>query len=171
MRLLIATLALIAAAPAWAQGKPPPADLQKTVQPQTDVERLGDKAEGVVRQPMKDIGLMRENPPEVLKDAQKAPYSLAGIKRCPDFLRAVAELDAVLGPDVDAVDEQGDALPTRLAEAGAKSIVNALIPFRGLVREASGAAEADRKFRMMVASGVARRGYLKGIAKERKCKL
>jgi hypothetical protein len=77
----------------------------------------------------------------------------------------------VLGPDVDAVDEHGDALPTRLAEAGAKSIVNALIPFRGLVREASGAAEADRKFRMMVAAGMARRGYLKGVAGMRKCKL
>ena len=41
--------------------------------------------------------------------------------------------------------------------------------FRGLVREATGAAEADRKFRMMVAAGMARRGWLKGIAKERKC--
>ncbi len=127
------------------------------------------KAEGVARQPLKDVGLMRENPPEVLKDAQRAPYSLNGLKRCHDFHRAIGRLDEVLGPDVDAVNDQGDALPGRLAEAGAKSIVNALIPFRGLVREASGAAEADRKFRMMVAAGVARRGYLKGIARERRC--
>jgi hypothetical protein len=136
---------------------------------QTDADRLEQKAEGVVRQPIKDIGLMRENPPEVLKDAQRAPYTLAGLKSCADLRRAVGELDVVLGPDVDAVDDQGDALPTRLAEAGAKSIVNALIPFRGLVREASGAAEADRKFRMMVAAGMARRGYLKGVAEARKC--
>jgi hypothetical protein len=112
---------------------------------------------------------MRENPPEVLRDAQKAPYTLAGLKSCADLRRAIGELDVVLGPDVDAVDDQGDALPTRLAEAGARSIVNALIPFRGLVREASGAAEADRKFRMMVAAGMARRGYLKGVAHQRKC--
>jgi hypothetical protein len=167
LRKLAPTLALACllglGGPALAQ------DAADTDSTPSDASRLGKKAENVVRQPMKDVGLMRENPPEVLKDAQKAPYSLAGIKRCPDFQRAIGELDAVLGPDVDAVDEQGDALPERLAEAGAKSVVNALIPFRGLVREASGAAEADRKFRMMVASGMARRGYLKGVARERKC--
>jgi hypothetical protein len=149
-------------------GMPAPLLAQAQSQ-QTTADRLEEKAEGVVRQPIKDIGLMRENPPEVLRDAQKAPYTLAGLKTCGDLKRAIGELDVVLGPDVDAVDDQGDALPARLAEAGAKSIVNALIPFRGLVREASGAAEADRKFRMMVAAGMARRGYLKGVAHQRKC--
>ena len=157
LTLLLATLAFAPPVLAQAQSQ------------QSDVERIGDKAENIARQPMKDIGVMRENPPEVLKDAQRAPYSLAGIKNCRDFRRAVIELDNVLGPDVDAVDEKGDALPERLAEAGAKSIVNSLIPFRGIVREATGAAEADRKFRMMVAAGMARRGYLKGIARERQC--
>lgn len=159
MRTLILLLATMAAAPALAQAQPQ----------QSDGERIGDKAENIARQPMKDVGIMRENPPEVLKDAQRAPYSLAGIKNCRDFRRAVIGLDNVLGPDVDAVDEKGDALPERLAEAGAKSIVNSLIPFRGIVREATGAAEADRKFRMMVAAGMARRGFLKGVAKERQC--
>jgi hypothetical protein len=159
MRILIPLLATLVAAPALAQAQPQ----------QSDGERIGDKAENIVRQPVKDIGVMRENPPEVLKDAQRAPYSLAGIRNCRDLRRTVIELDNVLGPDVDAVDEKGDALPERLAEAGAKSIVNSLIPFRGLVREATGAAEADRKFRMIVAAGMARRGFLKGIAKERKC--
>ena len=159
MRILIGAGLLLAAVPALAQAQ----------QQQTDTQRLGDKVESVVRQPVRDVGLMRENPPEVLKDAQRAPYSLAGIKRCQDIRRAIGELDVVLGPDVDAVDEKGDALPERLAEAGAKSVVNSLIPFRGIVREATGAAEADRRFRMMVAAGMARRGFLKGIAKERKC--
>lgn len=154
----ISSLLLLLAVPAAAQQ-----------QPEDDAERIGRKAESIARQPMLDVGLMRENPPEVLKDAQKAPYTLAGLKRCQDLKRAIGELDVVLGPDVDAVDERGDALPERLAEAGAKSIVNSLIPFRGIVREATGAAEADRKFRMMVASGMARRGYLKGVARERKC--
>jgi hypothetical protein len=142
-------------------------------EPQQDdnLERIGKKAENIVRQPMMDVGLMRENPPEVLRDAQKAPYTLAGIRRCEDFRRAIIELNTYLGPDVDAVDEKGDALYERLAEAGAKSVVNAFIPFRGLVREATGAAEADRRFRTMVAAGMARRGFLKGIARERKCAL
>jgi hypothetical protein len=156
---LLAVAALLLAAPVAAQKSDTEADL----------DRIEKKAEGVVRQPFKDVGLMRENPPEILRDAQRAPYSLAGIKTCNDIRQTIVQLDDVLGPDVDQVDEQGDALPGRLAEAGAKSIVNALIPFRGLVREASGAAEADRKFRIMVAAGVARRGYLKGIAHTRKC--
>lgn len=132
-------------------------------------DRFGRKAENIARQPMMDVGLMRQNPPEVLRDAQKAPYTLAGLRRCEDFQRAIAELDRYLGPDVDAVYEKGDALHERLAEAGAQSVVNTLIPFRGLVREATGAAEADRKLRGMVAAGMARRGYLKGVAGERKC--
>jgi hypothetical protein len=160
-RIIGLLLALATAAPSLGQAQ----------SRESDVERLGKKAENVVRQPMKDVGLMRENPPEVLRDAQRAPYSMAGVKTCADIRRAIGELDEVLGPDVDAVDEQGDALPERLAEAGAKSIVNALIPFRGLIREATGAAEADRKFRMMVAAGVARRGWMKGVAMERKCGL
>lgn len=161
MRLMMLFLLSGLAAPLLAQAQPE----------QTDADRLEQKLEGVVRQPIRDIGLIRENPPEVLRDAQRAPYTLAGLKSCADLKRAVGELDAVLGPDVDAVDEQGDALPARIAEAGAKSIVNALIPFRGLVREASGAAEADRKFRMMVAAGMARRGFLKGVAHQRKCRI
>lgn len=155
---LLAAL-LLAAAPAHAQDR----------SSDDNLDRIGNKAENIARQPMKDVGLMRENPPEVLRDAQRAPYSLAGISRCDDLRRSIRELDIHLGPDVDAVDEKGDALTERLAEAGAKSIVYALIPFRSIVREATGAAEADRRLRTMVAAGVARRGYLKGIAKERKC--
>ncbi len=161
MRILMSLMLMGLPMPALAQAQPS----------QSNADRLEDKAEGVVRQPIKDIGLMRENPPEVLRDAQKAPYSLAGLKSCKDLKRAIGDLDVVLGPDVDAVDEEGDALPARLAEAGAKSVVNALIPFRGLVREASGAAEADRKLRMMVAAGMARRGFLKGVAHGRKCRV
>lgn len=145
--------------------------LAQAQQPETDADRLERMAEGVVRQPIRDFGLIRENPPEVLRDAQKAPYTLVGIRTCADLQHAVGELDAALGPDVDAVNEQGDALPARLAEAGARSIVNAFIPFRGLVREASGAAQADRKFRMMVAAAMARRGFLKGVAHSRKCRI
>jgi len=133
---------------------------------ESDIER---RAEAVARQPLKDVGLMRENPPEVLRDAMRAPYTLNGIRRCADIQRAIGQLDDVLGADIDAISDTSEILPSRLAEAGIRSVVNTLIPFRGLVREASGAAEADRKFRVMVAAGMARRGFLKGVAHERRC--
>lgn len=144
--------------------------------PATAQERRGeskfeDKAEEIVRQPLKDVGVMREKAPELLRTAQRAPYSLAGLNGCRDYGRAIGELDAVLGPDIDAVDEKGDPLPGRLTEAGAKTLVNALIPFRGLVREASGAAEADRKIRAALVAGTARRSFLKGYAQARGCRV
>lgn len=166
MRNSLSLLMLAAAGPVLAQEAESPA-----ARTPTDAEKIERKAEGVVRQPFKDVGLMRENPPQILIDAQRAPYSLAGLRGCSDYRREIGRLAEVLGPDIDETDDKGDPLPGRLAEAGAKSIVNALIPFRGLVREASGAAEADRRFRIMVAAGMARRGYLKGWAQARGCRL
>jgi hypothetical protein len=126
--------------------------------------------EGIARQPFKDIGVMRENPPEILREAQAAPYTLAGIRTCRDLQREIGRLDVVLGPDVDEADERGEALPARLADAGARTLLNTLIPFRGLVREATGAAEADRRLRNMVTAASARRGFLKGHARARGCR-
>ena len=132
---------------------------------------LGDRAENVVSQPLKDVGAMRQKPPELLVRVQKAPYSLAGLKGCADYLREIRELDKVLGPDVDMREEEGRPTAGNLAEAGASALVNSLIPLRGLVREATGAAAAERRLRAMVAAGVARRGFLKGYAKARGCKI
>lgn len=152
-------LALLAAQPSQAAQQQPPAEGTS----------IGDKAENVARQPLKDVGMMRANPPQLLIDAQAAPYSLAGLRGCRALRTALAELEALLGPDVDEVDPKGEALSTRLAEAGASTLVNGLIPFRGLVREASGAAEADRRLRAMILAATARRGFLKGVAQTRKC--
>jgi len=88
------------------------------------------------------------------------PNTLKGLKRCADCLRALEQLNHVLGPDVDAISDMGEMLPARLAGAGAGSVVNTLIPFRGFVRAASGAPEAGRKFRVLVVAGMARRGFL-----------
>ena len=54
---------------------------------------------------------------------------------------------------------------SKIAEAGGKTIVNSLIPFRGLVREVSGAAPAQRRLNAAIDAGYARRGFLRGLAK------
>ncbi len=127
-------------------------------------------AESVARQPIKDIGLLREQAAPLLLAAQKAPYSLKGLQGCTQLAAAIAELDAVLGPDIDTLDSEGNTLASRLAQEGARSLLASLIPFRGFVREVSGAADADRKLRVAVATGVARRAYLKGVAFGKGCK-
>lgn len=151
---------LLAAAAAGQERAAPPGE--------SEFER---KAEEVLRQPLKDVGIMREEAPAILVRAQAAPYSTAGLSGCRDYSRAIAELDSILGPDVDRTDGEGNPLPGRLAEAGAKSVVGMLIPFRGLVREATGAAEADRRLRQALLAGQSRRSYLKGRASARGCRV
>ena len=86
----------------------------------------------------------------------------------------------LVAEDVAVVDaEDGDALRELFAahrfrsvlNAVGKTIVNSLIPFRGLVREISGAAPAERRLQAAVAAGIARRGYLRGLAGATKCRI
>lgn len=128
------------------------------------------EAEKTLRQPLKDLGIMKEEAPEILAAAQVNPYGLSGLRNCRDFARAVAELTEILGPDVDAPASQGEPLVDRLAKAGAGAAASALIPFRGLVREATGAAQADRELRAALLAGTARRSYIRGYAAGRGCK-
>jgi hypothetical protein len=58
----------------------------------------------------------------------------------------------------------------KLAEAGGKTIINSIIPFRGLVREVTGAAPNDRRMNAAVDAGLARRGFLRGVHLRQGCK-
>ena len=49
----------------------------------------------------------------------------------------------------------------------AKSIVGSFIPFRGIVREVSGANARRDAFNRAVTAGMVRRGYLKGLGQQR----
>ena len=52
----------------------------------------------------------------------------------------------------------------------AQAAVGSFIPFRGLIREISGANEQERKIQAAVQAGVARRAYLKGVGEARGCR-
>ena len=64
----------------------------------------------------------------------------------------------------------GGGLADNLAEAGGKTVVNAIIPFRGLVRELTGAAPADRRLNAALDAGYARRGFLRGVHAKQGCR-
>ena len=53
---------------------------------------------------------------------------------------------------------------------GGRALVNSVIPFRGVVREVTGAAPAERQYNAAVDAGLARRGFLRGVHQTRKCK-
>lgn len=128
----------------------------------------GKIAEDAAMTPAEDVNLKKRQIPDVLLSAQDDPYSRAETRNCSQINTAIGELDAVLGPDFDS----GEASRTGLsATKVAKSVVGSFIPFRGVVREISGAAGAERRYNAAVDAGIARRGYLRGVARVRNCKL
>jgi hypothetical protein len=143
------TLALavaFTAAPAMAQNQP---------------RGLNDDANvrDVAMTPLTDLNLANDPIPELLLAARANPYDDAGLRNCRDVRRLVGELDTVLGTDYDM-----EAPADRAVSPGniAQRILGSFIPFRGIIREVSGANEHERDFREAIAAGMMRRAYIKG---------
>jgi hypothetical protein len=82
----------------------------------------------------------------------------------------LTELNEVLGADYVVGNEVKENRAGKLAEAGGKTVINSIIPFRSLVREVTGAAPADRRLNAALDAGYARRGFLRGVHANRGCK-
>ena len=121
----------------------------------------------VAKTPVTDLNIDKQEIPEVLIAATREPYSLTGLKTCRPLIDAVEELDTMLGPDIDLPQEERDRIS---AGRVAKTVVGSFIPFRGLIREVSGANDHEKAVRAAIQAGIARRGYLKGIGQSRGCK-
>jgi hypothetical protein len=143
--LLLAAASLLVGGPARAQD-----------QPATNI------AGGVASQPLKDLNLIRQKTPEILARVEADPYGLPNPLDCPGISAEVAELEAVLGPDVDD--------KTKAKKDGSDLVSDALrsalgLPMRGIVRRVSGAEKRDRARARAVLAGIARRSFLKGVAR------
>jgi hypothetical protein len=150
MRLLFAGAALVFASGALAQSK-------------SDVKEAGK----IASQPARDVGVEKTKIPPILEDAAEAPYSLTGMASCTAIAAEVRRLNGPLGADF----APGNAAKkTSVAKVGGTAVVNSLIPFRGVVREISGAAAADRRLQAATDAGIARRGFLRGVYQTRRCK-
>jgi hypothetical protein len=129
------------------------------------------KAGEIVTQPARDVGVMRTKIPPVVEKAAEDPYSLKGVKTCRQLAAAVSELNAELGPDFEVGTEtKKENRAGRIAEAGGKTVVNSILPFRGLVRELTGAAPAQRRLNAAIDAAYARRGFLRGVHATRRCR-
>jgi hypothetical protein len=106
----------------------------------------------------------------VLEAARANPYGLGNTRSCAGISRALRDLDSALGPDLDAPQTRQGSRAGQIAEAGGRAVVNTIIPFRGVVREISGSAGADRRMQAAVDAGLARRGFLRGLAQARGCR-
>lgn len=152
------------------------ADSPALARPQQDAARsaaerpITDRdvsAADVVTTPLSDLNLRKGEIPPLLIAAQARPYDLAGLKRCAQITGAVAELDALLGDDLDLPGEDGNQVT---AGRVAKAAVASFIPFRGLIREVSGANAQERRLEQAITAGMARRSFLKGVGQARGCR-
>lgn len=158
--ILVSAAGVLATTPALAQYRPGTPE-------QSDTEMVGD----VATTPLEDLNLKGDKIPPVLQGALADPYGMTGIRKCASIIGAVSELDAVLGPDFDTpVEAEDDDKRRGTVGRVGKKLVGGLIPFRGLVREITGAAERDRKMQEAIYAGVTRRAFLKGLGQQRGCK-
>ncbi|MEH6757838.1 MAG: hypothetical protein V7676_10015 [Parasphingorhabdus sp.] len=128
---------------------------------------LGNAADAAT-QPLNDLNLKSAYIPAELVKIQDEPYSLNGLSDCAVLLKEISTLEDVLGADADAPAEKTGVVNKALKTGG--SFLGGFIPFRGVVREVSGANANRRKMERAIYAGVARRGFLKGYAEAKQCK-
>lgn len=139
-------------------------------QPKKQEDETVKRAGEIATQPVRDVGLSKKKIPPILVSASAAPYARP-TGRCSSIMGEMVQLNAVLGPDFGQPVKKKGSTGGKIAAAGGETLVNTIIPFRGLVREVSGAASADRQLAAAVNAGVARRGYLRGVGQARGCKV
>jgi hypothetical protein len=160
MSMVVCVAALAPGAAVMAQGdKPAPAA--------KPVTNSSPDAQQVAETPLTDLNVKKGEIPPALIRAIDDPYSLSGLKSCPSLTREVGALNSVLGDDVD-IAKRNKGRPS--AGNVAQSVVGSFIPFRGVIREVSGASAEQRRMEAMIRAGMARRGFLKGIGMTRGCR-
>ena len=167
---MTAMAALSVSAAAAAQAYPIRPDQPPASFPESKGVEAGRAVGEIVTQPIRDVGAERTEIPEILAASTENPYRLDGALDCQQVARSIESLDAVLGPDFVVSAAEVENRKGRLAEAGGRMVVNSLIPFRGIVREISGAAMRDREMARAVDAGFARRGFLRGLEYTMTCR-
>ena len=129
---------------------------------------------GAVNAPVEDLNLRKIEIPEVLARIDPV-YQPDKTFACDDISQELAELETVLEPDVDA-DPEDKSRTENFSEKAANKLSDVLvdtgrglIPFRSLVRWASGASDAEKRVRNAYRNGLLRRAYLKGQAQALNC--
>lgn len=124
-----------------------------------------------------DFNLRRREIPPLL-GAMPSPYHVPPELTCARIEMDLAALDAVLGRDWDtpAPDTRlnTEALADEAADAAldtVRSVSTGWLPFRGLVRRATGAESHEKRYNQAFRIGAQRRAYLKGYGQAAGCEL
>ncbi|WP_052207965.1 hypothetical protein [Croceibacterium mercuriale] len=116
--------------------------------------------------PLADLNLSRDEIPPVLVMAKATPYASDGLTDCMAVRSAIGDLDAVLGEDFDMPNVEAGGLQVGKV---ARGLLGMLIPYRGVIREVSGANAHAKSFKEAIVAGMMRRAYLKGLGQAMDC--
>lgn len=175
-RMLIGAVILAAAVTLGSCAQSPDKD-RKPVSRGVDtaVSETGAGLENAVLSPATDLNLRRTEIPQRLKDL-KSVYSPTEKLSCADIEEEVTGLTEILGVDVDDIssDEPSDSEKAGRGAANAtlgviSGATSGAIPFRGLVRMATGASAHEKRIRASYLRGLQRRSYLKGLGQNAGC--
>ena len=127
--------------------------------------------------PLGDLNIIRTDIPPVLAEAKGHPYQAPPDRSCAAIGAEIAELDAVLGADLDAkAPPRSDSLLDRGSDLAEDQAVGAvqrtaegLVPFRSWVRKLSGAERHAKHVSESRTAGEVRRAFLKGMAVSAHC--
>jgi hypothetical protein len=131
------------------------------------VEEPGSTVGRALQQPFRDLNLVRTHTAPVLQQAMANPYDTAGLNDCATVGARIAELESVLGPDIDTPGRKGPGAGSQLAAGAVSNIVD--LPFGGVIRHLTGAYAQDLAHRKAVLAGMVRRGYLTGVWRTMGC--
>lgn len=163
--IFLATAALaLGTVPASAQQRQ---NETKAAEPEKPITQQDVGAKDVALTPLSDLNIKKGDIPQILLDAEDDPYGLGRLRTCPQIAAEVGKFDAVLGGDIDISDGKVRRLSTGRA---AQEAIGSFIPFRGLIREVSGANSQQRKIQAAILAGTARRSFLKGVGQQRGCR-
>tara|TARA_R100001086_G_scaffold239470_2_gene164886 strand:+ start:477 stop:1106 length:630 start_codon:yes stop_codon:yes gene_type:complete len=142
-----------------------------TVQKRT-TDGFGDAALA----PLNDLNVRRKGIPILLQDLD-GPYQQM-ILDCDQIATEVRALTLILGPDMDLHNSsnESDPLSIRASEEFAdyaldtvEGATTGFIPFRSVIRRATGAKAHEKALRMARETGMLRRAYLKGAGQALGC--
>jgi hypothetical protein len=131
--------------------------------------------QSILTQPFNDFNLTRTEIPAKLSGITPAPYAPLSPSGCPEMTAEIGELDKILGPDLQGEKTESEKpiismeSAERTARSTARGAASSWIPFRGFVRELTGAERHARAVREAVLAGMVRRAYLKGLAEALQC--
>jgi hypothetical protein len=147
-----------------------PADGSTQVQTTSEAKR--ENLQGAASAPLRDVNILRTKIPEVLLQAMADPYGRPEPATCAGIAAQILPLNGALGADLDepAVDEDDVMERGRGAALGAVAgLASDVIPFRGWIRQLSGAERHDALVNAAIMGGAVRRAYLKGLGESRSC--